>query len=100
MSIHQTLPAGKVLDDRRRFSQMESAMAYFAQLPRMDRSNVCRGASSVEAGEAIFAVGNHDGPALAAFGIVALASGAWRNSRGGAIDEFLRLDLAAVRVAH
>ena len=47
----------------------------------------------LRAGEAIFAVGNHDGTALAAFGIVALASGAWRSSRGGTIDEFLRLDL-------
>jgi S1-C subfamily serine protease len=47
----------------------------------------------LRAGEAIFAVGNHDGTALAAFGIVALAGGAWRSSRGGTIDEFLRLDL-------
>jgi S1-C subfamily serine protease len=47
----------------------------------------------LRAGEAIFAVGNHDGTALAAFGIVALVSGAWRSSRGGTIDEFLRLDL-------
>ena len=49
--------------------------------------------AALRAGEAIFAVGNHDGTALAAFGIVALASGAWRSSRGGTIDEFLRLDL-------
>jgi len=47
----------------------------------------------LRAGEAIFAIGNHDGTALAAFGIVASASGAWRSSRGGTIDEFLRLDL-------
>ena len=47
----------------------------------------------LRAGEAIFAVGNHDGTALAASGIVALAGGAWRSSRGGTIDEFLRLDL-------
>jgi S1-C subfamily serine protease len=44
-------------------------------------------------GEAIFAVGNHEGSALAAFGIVALAGGSWRSSRGGTIDNFLRLDL-------
>jgi S1-C subfamily serine protease len=48
----------------------------------------------LRAGEAILAVGNHDGIALAAFGIVALAGGAWRSSRGGTIDEFLRLDLS------
>ena len=47
----------------------------------------------LRAGEAIFAVGNHDGTALAASGIVAFAGGAWRSSRGGTIDEFLRLDL-------
>jgi S1-C subfamily serine protease len=44
-------------------------------------------------GEAIFAVGNHDGNALAAFGIVALAGKSWRSSRGGTIDNLLRLDL-------
>jgi S1-C subfamily serine protease len=48
----------------------------------------------LRAGETIFAIGNHDGNALAAFGIVALAGGAWRSSRGGTIDHFLRLDLA------
>jgi S1-C subfamily serine protease len=42
--------------------------------------------ASLRAGEAIFAVGSHEGTALAAFGIVALASGAWRSSRGGTID--------------
>ena len=47
----------------------------------------------LRAGDVIFAVGNHGGTALAAFGTVALAGGAWRSSRGGTIDEFLRLDL-------
>jgi S1-C subfamily serine protease len=47
----------------------------------------------LRAGEVIFTVGNRDGTALAASGIVALAGGAWRSSRGGTIDEFLRLDL-------
>jgi S1-C subfamily serine protease len=47
----------------------------------------------LRAGEVIFAVGTHDSTALAAFGIVALAGGSWRSSRGGTIDEFLRLDL-------
>ena len=44
-------------------------------------------------GEAIFAIGNHGGSPLASFGIVALATGSWRSSRGGTIDNFLRLDL-------
>jgi S1-C subfamily serine protease len=55
--------------------------------------------ASLRAGEAIFAVGSHEGTALAAFGIVALASGAWRSSRGGTIDNFIRLDLALNPVA-
>src|SRR3984885_6153715 len=37
-------------------------------------------------GEAIFAIGNHGGSPLASFGIVALATGSWRSSRGGTID--------------
>jgi S1-C subfamily serine protease len=38
--------------------------------------------AALRAGETIFSIGNHDGNALAAFGIVALAGGAWRSSRG------------------
>ena len=55
--------------------------------------------ASLRAGEAIFAVGSHEGTVLAAFGIVALAGGAWRSSRGGTIDNFIRLDLALNPVA-
>jgi S1-C subfamily serine protease len=55
--------------------------------------------ASLRAGDAIFAVGSHEGMALAAFGIVALAGGAWRSSRGGTIDNFIRLDLALNPVA-
>jgi S1-C subfamily serine protease len=55
--------------------------------------------ASLRAGEIIFGVGSHEGTPLAAFGIVALASGAWRSSRGGTIDHFIRLDLALNPVA-
>ena len=55
--------------------------------------------ASLRAGEAIFALGSDEGTALAAFGIVALAGGAWRSSRGGTIDNFIRLDLALNPVA-
>ena len=55
--------------------------------------------ASLRAGEAIFAVGSDEGTPLAAFGIVALAGGAWRSSRGGTIDNFIRLDLALNPVA-
>ena len=55
--------------------------------------------ASLRAGEAIFALGSHEGTVLAAFGIVALAGGAWRSSRGGTIDNFIRLDLALNPVA-
>ena len=56
-------------------------------------------AASLRAGEPIFAVGSDEGTPLAAFGIVALAGGAWRSSRGGTIDNFIRLDLALNPVA-
>jgi S1-C subfamily serine protease len=55
--------------------------------------------ASLRAGEAILAIGSHEGTALAAFGVVGLASGAWRSSRGGTIDNFIRLDLALNPVA-
>jgi S1-C subfamily serine protease len=55
--------------------------------------------ASLRAGEAILAIGSHEGTVLAAFGVVGLASGAWRSSRGGTIDNFIRLDLALNPVA-
>jgi S1-C subfamily serine protease len=55
--------------------------------------------ASLRVGEVIFAVGSHEGTSLAAFGIVALAGGAWRSIRGGTIDNFIRLDLALNPVA-
>jgi S1-C subfamily serine protease len=54
---------------------------------------------ALRAGKIIFGVGSHEGTPLAAFGIVALASGAWRSNRGGTIDHFIRLDLALNPVA-
>src|SRR5262249_30814185 len=57
-----------------------------------------RGATTADArlraGQVILAMGNHDGEPLAAFGIVALAGGAWHSIRGGTIDRLIRLDLA------
>ena len=44
-------------------------------------------------GQTVIAVGSHDGTALAAFGIIAYAGGAWQSMRGGAIDSLIRLDL-------
>jgi S1-C subfamily serine protease len=49
---------------------------------------------SLRAGDAVLAVGSHEGAPLAALGIVALAGGAWRSARGGTIDNFIRLDLS------
>jgi S1-C subfamily serine protease len=46
------------------------------------------------AGQVVLAVGSQEGGALAAFGIVAFAGGAWRSVRGGTIDSLIRLDLA------
>ena len=50
--------------------------------------------AAVRAGETVLAVGNYDGSPLAALGIVALAGGPWHSTRGGTIDNFIRLDLA------
>src|ERR1700731_4528107 len=63
------------------------------------RSLAAAATASLRAGDVIFGVGSHEGTPLAAFGIVALASGAWRSSRGGTIDHFIRLDLALNPVA-
>ena len=53
----------------------------------------------LRAGQVVVAVGNHEGAALAALGIVALAGGAWHSLRGGTIDRLIRLDLALNPVA-
>jgi S1-C subfamily serine protease len=50
--------------------------------------------SPLRAGNIVVAVGNHEGGAVAAFGIVAFAGGPWHSARGGTIDSFVRLDLA------
>jgi S1-C subfamily serine protease len=48
---------------------------------------------SLRAGQAVVAVGSHEGGPLAAFGIVAFAGGPWHSLRGGTIDRLIRLDL-------
>jgi S1-C subfamily serine protease len=50
--------------------------------------------AALRAGQAVVAVGSHEGGALAAFGIVAYAGGPWHSLRGGTIDSLVRLDLA------
>src|SRR4029077_10647306 len=50
--------------------------------------------AQLRAGQVVVAVGNHEGEPLAAFGIVALAGGAWLSIRGATIDSLIRLDLA------
>jgi S1-C subfamily serine protease len=50
-------------------------------------------AAALRAGHLVLAVGNHAGAPLASLGIVAYAGGVWHSMRGGAIDNFLRLDL-------
>lgn len=51
-------------------------------------------AATLRPGHLVFAVGNHAGAPLAALGMVAYVGGPWHSMRGGAIDSFLRLDLA------
>jgi S1-C subfamily serine protease len=52
---------------------------------------------SLRAGQAVIAVGSHEGGALAACGIVAFAGGPWHSLRGGTIDSLIRLDLTLSR---
>jgi S1-C subfamily serine protease len=49
---------------------------------------------SLRAGQAVLAVGSHEGGPLAASGIVAFAGGPWHSLRGGTIDSLIRLDMA------
>jgi S1-C subfamily serine protease len=51
-------------------------------------------AASLRVGHLVLVVGNHAGAPLAGLGTVAYVGGAWHSMRGGAIDSFLRLDLA------
>lgn len=48
---------------------------------------------SLRAGQAVLAVGSHEGAPLAALGIVAFAGGPWQSLRGGTIDSLIRLDM-------
>jgi S1-C subfamily serine protease len=50
--------------------------------------------AALRSGQLALAVGNQDGAALAALGIVALAGGPWHSRRGGSIDSLIRLDLS------
>jgi S1-C subfamily serine protease len=47
----------------------------------------------LRAGNAVLAIGSHDGAPVANFGIVSYVGGAWMSQRGGTIDTLLRLDL-------
>jgi S1-C subfamily serine protease len=51
-------------------------------------------AASLRSGHIVLALGNHEGAPIASLGIVAVAGPGWQSLRGGAIDSFLRLDLA------
>jgi S1-C subfamily serine protease len=57
------------------------------------------GTALLRAGDGVLAVGAHEGAPLLAFGVVALSSGPWRSSRGGTIDNLIRLDLSLSPVA-
>jgi S1-C subfamily serine protease len=50
--------------------------------------------ASLRSGQVTLSVGNYEGTALTALGIVALAGGTWHSRRGGTIDSLIRLDLA------
>ena len=96
--IKLTLPGGGRLT-RRWSGEIPPQTSLWFVFSRTDVPTAATATASLRAGEIIFGVGSHEGTPLAAFGIVALASGAWRSSRGGTIDHFIRLDLALNPVA-
>ena len=97
-NIQLTLPGGQTIDASLVGRDPSTDVAVLRFQPD-GLPTAASASASLRTGEAIFAVGSHEGTALAAFGIVALAGGAWRSSRGGTIDNFIRLDLALNPVA-
>ena len=91
--IKLTLPGGRQVDATLagRDPTTDVAVLRFQPdgLPTVATTN-----AALRAGQAVVAVGSHEGGALAAFGIVAYAGGPWRSLRGGTIDSLVRLDLA------
>jgi S1-C subfamily serine protease len=51
------------------------------------------GAAALRAGNLILAVGRHEEGALAGWGVVEFAGGAWQSRRGGTIDSLIRLNM-------
>jgi S1-C subfamily serine protease len=97
-NIELTLPAGRTIDASLVGRDPTTDVAVLRFQPD-GLPTAVSATASLRAGEVIFAVGCHEGAPLTAFGIVALAGGAWRSSRGGTIDNFIRLDLALSPVA-
>jgi S1-C subfamily serine protease len=90
--IKLTLPGGRQVDASLagRDPTTDVAVLRFQPdgLPPAASTNVL-----LRAGQAVVAVGSHEGGALAALGIVAYAGGPWNSVRGGTIDSLVRLDL-------
>ena len=97
-NIKLTLPGGQTIDASLVGRDPSTDVAVLRFQPD-GLPTAATATASLRAGEAVFALGSREGTALAAFGIVALAGGAWRSSRGGTIDNFIRLDLALNPVA-
>ena len=92
-NIKLTLPGGRIADASLAGRDPTTDVAVLRFQP--DGLPVATTADArLRAGQVILAMGNHDGEPLAAFGIVALAGGAWHSIRGGTIDRLIRLDLA------
>lgn len=92
-NIKLTLPGGRVVEASLAGRDPTTDVAVLRFQP--DGLAVAATANAaVRAGETVLAVGNHEGSALTALGIVALAGGPWHSARGGTIDNFIRLDLA------
>ena len=91
--IKLTLPGGRQVDASLagRDPTTDVAVLRFQPdgMPPVESTNAV-----LRAGQAVVAVGSHQGEALAALGIVAYAGGPWNSLRGGTIDSLVRLDLS------
>jgi S1-C subfamily serine protease len=91
--INVTLPGGRQLDATLAGRDPTTDVAVLRVQP--DGLAIAATADApLRSGQVALAIGNHEGAPLAAFGIVALAGGAWHSRRGGTIDSLIRLDLA------
>jgi S1-C subfamily serine protease len=97
--IKVTLPGGRLVEATLAGRDPTTDIAVLRFQPDGLAAAQTADAALLRAGQVVLAVGNHQGAPVASLGIVAVAGGAWRSLRGGAIDSLIRLDMALGRAA-